>query len=453
MTPGGVSDLLGVMRRGHLLTLGLAATLVGVATALAQAPPTPLVVQGTTDVRDAGLLDEVIVPEFRRRFPQHQLRFIAVGTGQALANARAGQGDAVLTHAPRLESQFVRDGFSLEPRRRAVFYSDYVIPGPPDDPAGAGAVRNDVVSAFERIRAAGDRGQLTWVSRGDNSGTNVQEKEIWRLSNVPRNVLGEPGPPGTQDNFPWYRKAGLGQAATVQLAEQCPFPSGNCYEMTDRGTYSRLRRLRAISRLQVLTEKNRAGTRGGEFLLINAFSAYAVNPARIPTVNRRAALDFINFLQSPEFQQRVRNYPDRANPAFCPDSRPLILAGRALAPPARALCRDAQPPIRAGRPPRHVDRGESVTIRGVVVPRLPGDRPTIRAEVRLQSGERVLDRTRSSRGGRFVLTTRLRRSTELSLVVPSYDGPSGFPSVPPTDRLGDQLPLGRVRVRSGAERP
>ena len=435
------------MRRALVLLPGVAAALVAAASALGQAPPTPLVVQGTTDVRDAGLLDDVIVPEFQRRFPQYQLRFIAVGTGQALANARAGQGDAVLTHAPTLESQFVRDGFSLEPRRRAVFYSDYVILGPRADAAGVGTSRNDVVSSFERIGAAGDRGQVTFVSRGDNSGTNLQEEEIWRLSNVPKNTLGEPGPPGTAQTFPWYRKAGLGQAATVQLAEQCPFSSGSCYEMTDRGTYNRLRRLGAVSRLQVLAERNRAGTRGGEFLLINAFSAYAVNPARAPGVNRQGALDFIDFLQSPELQRRVRDYPARTDPSFCPDARPLILAGRTLAPPARALCHDAQRPARPGRPPRHLDRGEAVTIRGVVVPRLPGDRATIRAEVRLQSGRRVLDRTRSRRSGRFRLTARLRRSATLSLVVPNYEGPSGFPSGPPTDRLGEQIVLGRVTVR------
>ena len=432
------------MRGAQAFLLASVAALICVPAVLAQ---TPLVVQGTTDVRDAGLLDEVIVPEFQRRFPQYQLRFIAVGTGQALANARAGQGDAVLTHAPTLESQFVRDGFSLEPRRRAVFYSDYVILGTPADPAGAASSRNDVVSAFERIGAAGDRGQATFVSRGDNSGTNVQEKEVWRLSNVAKNTLGEPGPRGTTQSFPWYRKAGLGQAATVQLAEQCPFTSGACYEMTDRGTYNRLRGLRAISRLQVLAEKNRAGTRGGEFLLINAFSAYAVNPARVARVNRQGALDFIDFLQSPDFQQRVRDYPERSNPAFCPDARPLILAGRTPAPPARAPCRDTQAPARAGRPPRRLDRGGLVTIRGSVVPRLPGDRATVHAQVRLQSGRRVLDRTRSGRGGRFRVRARLRRSATLSIVVPSYDGPSGFPSGPPTDRLGEQLTLGRVIVR------
>ena len=432
------------MRRARSLLLAVVGALLCAPSALAQ---TPVVVQGTTDVRDAGLLDEVIVPQFQRRFPQYQLRFIAVGTGQALANARAGQGDAVLTHAPVLESQFVRDGFSLDPRRRAIFYSDYVILAPPADPAAVATARNDVVSAFERIRAAGDQGRLTFVSRGDNSGTNVQEKEIWRLSNVPKNTLGEPGPPGTTESFPWYRKAGLGQAATVQLAEQCPFASGVCYEMTDRGTYNRLRRLRAISRLQVVAERNRAGTRGGEFVLINPFSAYAVDPSRVPRVNRQGALDFIDFLQSPDFQQRVRDYPDRSNPAFCPDARPLILAGRTLAPPARALCRDAQSPVRSGRPPRRLERGGVVTIRGSVVPRLPGDRATVRAQVRLQSGRRVLDRARSGRGGRFRLSVRLRRSTTLSLVVPNYDGPSGFPSVPTTDRLGEQLALGRVTVR------
>src|SRR5205085_1917683 len=59
-----------------------------------------VIVQGTTDVRDAGLLDDVIIPGFQKSYPQYNLKFIAVGTGQALTNAEAGQGDAVLTHAP-----------------------------------------------------------------------------------------------------------------------------------------------------------------------------------------------------------------------------------------------------------------------------------------------------------------------------------------------------------------
>ena len=50
-----------------------------------------LIVQSTTSVRDSGMLDQLITPQFRRRFPQYDLKFVAVGTGQAITNARAGR--------------------------------------------------------------------------------------------------------------------------------------------------------------------------------------------------------------------------------------------------------------------------------------------------------------------------------------------------------------------------
>ena len=85
------------MRIPLLVPCLLAAALFGVA---APAFGAGVIVQGTTDVRDSVLLDDVIVPGLKAAYPQRTLKYIAVGTGQALTNARAGQGDAVLTHAP-----------------------------------------------------------------------------------------------------------------------------------------------------------------------------------------------------------------------------------------------------------------------------------------------------------------------------------------------------------------
>jgi tungstate transport system substrate-binding protein len=114
----------------------MASLLLASLVAPAAAHASDVIVQGTTDVRDAGLLDDVIVPGFHSAYPQYTLKYIAVGTGQAITNAEAGQGDAVLTHAPTQEAQFVSAGFSDAPFGRAIFYSDYVIIGPQDDPAG-----------------------------------------------------------------------------------------------------------------------------------------------------------------------------------------------------------------------------------------------------------------------------------------------------------------------------
>ena len=148
---------------------------------------TEIVVQGTTDTRDAGLVDDVIVPGFKAAYPQYTLQYIAVGTGQALTNAKAGQGDAVMTHSAPLEADFVAQGYSYEPVGRAVMYSDYRDRGPQRGSGGRrGRRRHDAVHAFELIAAAATAGNAVFVSRGDNSGTNVQEQVMWGLtSGVP----------------------------------------------------------------------------------------------------------------------------------------------------------------------------------------------------------------------------------------------------------------------------
>ena len=201
--------------------------------------PQDLIVQSTTSVRDSGLLEQVIIPDFQEQYPEWRLKVVAVGTGQAIANARAGQGDVLITHSPAQEARFVADGFSLEEAGRTVMWNDFVIVGPLSDPAGAlTAGRHDAAAAFEAIAAAGAQGQATFVSRGDNSGTNTKEKDIWKLTSVARSAAGEPVDAGGTANPSWYTKAGLGMADTLRLTQQCP--AGGCYTITDRGTLQQL---------------------------------------------------------------------------------------------------------------------------------------------------------------------------------------------------------------------
>ncbi len=322
----------------------------------AAARASDVIVQGTTDVRDAGLLDDIIAPGFHAAFPQYTLKYIAVGTGQALTNAEAGQGDAVLTHAPTLEAQFVANGFSKESSGRAIFYSDYVILGPNSDPAGVlSGAAHDSAHAFELIAAAGDQGKANFVSRGDNSGTNVEEKAIWKLtSGVALNTAGEPGSGST--NSPWYHKAGTGQAQTVTLTDQCPFSGGGCYEITDRGTFNRLVANHAISSLKVVSDKNDPSARGGVNLLVNSFHAYAVNPAKVPSVNVAGATAFLDYLTSPAFHARLASYPNTQQPAFFADARPTLkLTSKAL--------------------PTHVVAGTRLKVAGTLTNNLPGAAP------------------------------------------------------------------------------
>ena len=188
------------MRRagGRAGVIALAATGIlaaAAATAGAQQKRS-LIVQSTTSVRDSGVLDQLITPQFKRRFPQYDLKFVAVGTGQAITNARAGQGDVLIGHSPAAERQFVRDGFSYERVGRTVMWNDFVIVGPANDPAGVlRRARTDAVGALEAIAAAGAAGKAHFVSRGDKSGTNSKELEIWALSRVAAQRGQRAGPP------------------------------------------------------------------------------------------------------------------------------------------------------------------------------------------------------------------------------------------------------------------
>lgn len=302
----------------------------------ASAGASTVIVQGTTDVRDAGLLEGVIEPGFHAAYPQYDLKYIAVGTGQAIANAKAGQGDALLVHAPTQEKTFVEEGWSLEPRGRAVFYSDYVIPGPLDDPAEVLArAPHNAALAFQLIAKAGEEGKANFVSRGDKSGTNTQELLIWKLaaeqpgSEVEVNSAGEPLKAGTSEVAPWYQKAGLGQAETVKLAQECPFTGGGCYEMTDRGTFNRLISNGSITALKVVSQTNEASAPGGQNLLTNPFVVYAINPAKLPgvNVNVEGAEALVEYLTSEEFQAKLASYPNTSEPAFFADAHPRMSAG------------------------------------------------------------------------------------------------------------------------------
>jgi tungstate transport system substrate-binding protein len=302
-------------------------TLVGALLAVPAAFGSPVIVQGTTDVRDAGLLEDVIEPGFHAAYPQYELKYIAVGTGQAITNVKAGQGDALMVHAPTQEKPFIEEGWSLEPRGRAVFYSDYVFPGPLDDPAEVLArAPHNAALAFELIAKAGEEGKANFVSRGDKSGTNTQELVIWKLTKVELNKLGEPGPAGTETDATWYHKAGAGQAETVLLTQQCPFTGGGCYEMTDRGTFNRLVSKGSVTALKIVTQNNEASAPGGSNLLTNPFVVYAINPAKLPgiNINVEGAKAFQAYLTSEAFQARLASYPNTSEPAFFADAHPKM---------------------------------------------------------------------------------------------------------------------------------
>ncbi len=270
-----------------LLALLLAACRPAPAAPSAPAPANPtLILATTTSTQDSGLLD-VLIPLFEQQ-SGYVVQTIAVGSGAALQMGQEGNADVLLVHAPAAEEEFMASGFGSD--RRLVMHNNFVIVGPPDDPAG---IRGSAVAteAMQRIAAA----SATFVSRGDDSGTHQLERQLWAAAGLD---------PSAQ---PWYLESGQGMGATLTIASE-----REAYTMTDRATYLAHR---ATLRLDILVE--------GDPLLRNIYHVIVVNPERWPNTNLEGAMAFADFIVSPAAQEIIRTFgvEEYGQPLFFPDAR------------------------------------------------------------------------------------------------------------------------------------
>lgn len=255
------------MRPHGLLGLLL---LLAVAAPPADAQRPAVILSTTSSTQDSGLLD-LLVPLFEKK-TGYSVKTISVGTGQALALAARGEADVTLAHAPALEKKYVAERKLLN--RRLVMLNDFVIVGPSEDPAGvrgAGAAHE----ALKRIA----RSRSRFVSRGDNSGTHLLEKNLWKLGGI------EPG-------GAWYVESGQGMGATLGIAGE-----KNAYTLADRATYLAFQKRLT---LRILLERDRP--------LLNIYSVMEVNPANGPRVNAEGGTAFADFLVSPEAQKLIGSF-------------------------------------------------------------------------------------------------------------------------------------------------
>jgi tungstate transport system substrate-binding protein len=238
----------------------------------------------TTSTEQSGLLSVVLNP-FEQRF-HLKVDVIPVGSGKALKLAENGDVDVVLSHAPELEEAFMKAGYGVN--RRAVMYNDFIIVGPPSDPAKLRGTPN-VTDAFKKFAAA----QLMFISRGDESGTHQKEKEIWKAAGIT--------PSGT-----WYVSAGLGMGEVLLMANE-----RQAYTLSDRGTY--------------LTYKQR-GDLGiivqGDPVLFNQYTITAVNPAKQAHTKYIEAMELIAWFTSPEGQKLIGDYKQEGEVLFHPTAVP-----------------------------------------------------------------------------------------------------------------------------------
>ncbi len=269
-----------------VLPLGIIVSLLfitGITSARAQTKT--IILATTTSTQDSGLLD-VLLPIFEKG-TGYFVKTIAVGSGQAMAMGQKGEADVLLVHSPEAEKKFMAEGYGIN--RRLVMHNDFIIVGPPGDPAKIKAMKSSVDS-FKKIASA----KALFLSRGDNSGTQTKEKSIWKAAGINPEVE------------KWYQQTGLGMGQTLSVAAE-----KNGYTLADRGTYLAL--MRSLG-LDILVE--------GDAILLNIYHVIEVNPSKWPKVNNAGARAFADFMVSKETQDIIKTFGVEkfGSPLFFPDA-------------------------------------------------------------------------------------------------------------------------------------
>jgi tungstate transport system substrate-binding protein len=232
----------------------------------------------TTSTYHSGLLD-YLLPEFKKD-TGYTVDVLAAGTGKSLRMGQNGDVDLVMTHAPKSEAKFVDDGFGVLPRK--LMYNDFVLVGPKADPAKIDADK-DVVKAITDIASY----NATFISRGDDSGTNKKELGLWEQAKI-------------EPNFGGYKAVGQGMGPTLNMASEL-----QAYTLTDRGTW--LAYENKLD-LKILVQ--------GDKRLFNPYQVILVNPSRYPDINYQGAKAFSDWLVNPKAQTMINSYQRHGEQLF-----------------------------------------------------------------------------------------------------------------------------------------
>jgi len=258
----------------NALSLAVAVWLVGLTLSAAPAVSSSLaakdlILATTTSLKDSGLLD-VLLPRFEAA-SSYRVKAIAVGSGEALRMGEQGNADVLIVHSPADEEKFMAAGLGKD--RKELMTNDFVLVGPLADPAG---IRGRPV--LEALRAIFEK-RTVFLSRSDNSGTDKQERSLWKRA-------------GLEPKGNWYLETGQGMAETLRIASE---KAG--YTLTDRGTFLSLT---GRLDLRVLVE--------GDKDLLNVYHVITVNPKRFPETNISGAEALMDFLLSPAVQAFIGQF-------------------------------------------------------------------------------------------------------------------------------------------------
>jgi tungstate transport system substrate-binding protein len=268
-----------------LIVLTLLLVLIGGTTAVAA--EIRIRMASTTSTQNSGLFD-YLLPIFEKK-TGIKIDVVAVGTGASIEIGKRGDADLVFVHAHELELQAVQEGYFVN--RHDVMYNDFLIIGPTNDPAKIKGITSATV-AFKKIAESGS----SFVSRGDNSGTNIMELSIWKKTGI------------VNAGQKWYLEAGQGMEKTQRIANE-----KRAYTLTDRGTWLATKDNDKLEMIVVLE---------GDPSLFNQYGVMAVNPVKHKHVKFKEAMEFVNWIISKRGQDTIAAFKDKnGNALFIPNAK------------------------------------------------------------------------------------------------------------------------------------
>jgi tungstate transport system substrate-binding protein len=246
-----------------------------------------IIVQSTTSTANSGLYD-YLLPMFKAD-TGITVNVVAVGTGQAIKNAQNCDGDVLLVHAKSAEEDFVAKGYGV--KRFDLMYNDFVIVGPPADPARIKGGK-DGVAALRKIAET----NALFASRGDNSGTHKKEIALWKAAGVdPKQASGD-----------WYREVGSGMGATLNTGVGM-----GAYVLTDRATWISFKNK---GDFEIVVE--------GDEALFNQYGVILVNTKKCPDAKADVGQVFVDWLLSPKGQKAIAAHQIGGQQLFFPNADP-----------------------------------------------------------------------------------------------------------------------------------
>lgn len=225
----------------------------------------------TTSVNDSGLMD-YLRPVFEKDAGM-VLKVISQGTGQAIKTGQDGNADVLFIHDKASEEKFVAEGYGL--KRIEIAYNYFIIVGHNDDTAGLLKQKVTAAEAFKKIADT----KSTFISRGDDSGTNKKEIKIWSADTIK--------PAGS-----WYVSAGKGMGDVLTMASE-----KKAYTLTDKATFLSMK---DKLELQIVVEATPD--------LLNQYTVIEVNPDKHQGINKQGADKFVEWITSDKALKMIDDY-------------------------------------------------------------------------------------------------------------------------------------------------